>query len=109
MLSDSPPLNRSPSWHVVFNLPPSTQKKKKSFSPVNERIHKEEPQTLMAIIMLIRSALRCTFNIIFERSKSGQLQSISPPAGVESKHHVLCVSHSFSHCLCECEIKKRQG
>lgn len=76
MLSDSPSLNRSPCWHVVFNLPPP-KGKKKCFSPVNERIHKEEPQTFMAIIMLIRSALRCTFNISFERNKSQQLQSIS--------------------------------
>ena len=72
-------------------------------SPLNQCIHKE-PQTLMAIIMLISSTLRCGFNISFRGTCLDSCKlcaSGGPRANIK-----YFMSHSF-HSICVCVRQRR--
>lgn len=82
---------------IVFNLP-------QKFFHLNRYVHKET-QTLMAIIMFMRSALRCGFNISF-RGTSLNNCKLFPSGSSKSKHQVLCVPQLSQYlCMCESEIQ----
>lgn len=73
-------------------------------SPLNQCIHKE-PQTLMAIIMLISSTLRCGFNISF-RGTSLNSCKLCASGGLRANIKYF-MSHSF-HSICVC-VRDRDG